>query len=239
LVPVRLCDNVDRHADLKRASELQRLEIASKRNAFAKLSQAFLVDCFDAEKNLSEAELLPEFKHLLVAEQDVAACFQIESLADSLSRDRLTDLKAMPFLNECDIINDENARLCDRSQVLDDAFRVEQPVAAAIEGPGAAERAVPRATARELDSRARVERADEIFAAVAQAVACRPDLFKMLDEARPRTLPVRSDGPRHFGDCATVAHDGFEQLDDARLALALEDTINRALAVFYNGISDK
>src|SRR5215813_3949509 len=56
----------------------------------------------------------------------------------------------MPFLNECDIINDENARLRDRSQVLDDAFRVEQPVAAAIEGPGAAERAVPRATAREL-----------------------------------------------------------------------------------------
>jgi len=145
----------------------------------------------------------------------------------------------MPLLNEGDIINDENARLRDRSQVLDYAFRVEQPIAAAIEGPGAAERAVPRATAREFDRGAGVERADEIFAAVAQEVACRPDLFKMLDEARPRALPVGSDGARHFGNCAKVARDGFKQLDDARLALALEGTIDSALAVFYNGIRDE
>src|SRR5262249_2209237 len=59
LVPVRLRDDVDRHSDLERASELQRLEIASKRNAFAKLSQAIPCNCCEAEKGLSEAELLP------------------------------------------------------------------------------------------------------------------------------------------------------------------------------------
>src|SRR5262249_51515326 len=185
------------------------------------------------------AELLPELKHLLVAEQDVAACFEIESFADSLSRDRLADLKAMPYLNECDIINDENARLRDRSQVLDYAFRVEQPIAAAIEGPGAAERAVPRATAREFDRGAGVERADEIFAAVAQEGAGRADLFEVPPEAGARALPLCRDGPRHLCKCATVARDGFEQLDDAGVAFAFEDTIDSALAVFYNGIRDE
>src|SRR5262249_8687186 len=123
--------------------------------------------------------------------------------------------------------------------VVDHAFRVEQPIAAAIEGPGAAERAVPRATAREFDRGAGVEHADEIFAAVAQEVACGADLFEALDEATPGALPVRGDGTGHLRDCARVAGDGFEQLDDARLALALEDAIDRALAVFYNRIRDE
>jgi len=58
----------------------------------------------------------------------------------------------------------------------------------------------------------------------------------VLDKAWPRTLALGGDGAGHFGDCATVARDGFKQLDDARLALALEHAIDGALAVFQNGL---
>ena len=66
-------------------------------------------------------------------------------------------------------------------------------------------------------------------------VARGPDFVEVLDEARPRTLAVSGDGAGHFGDCAAVALDGFKQLDDGRLALALEHAIDGALAVFKNG----
>ena len=66
-----------------------------------------------------------------------------------------------------------------------------------------------------------------------------PQLVEVLDEARPRTLAVRGDRPGHLGDCAAVARDGIEQLDDARLALALEHAIDGALAVLQDGIRDE
>ncbi len=142
----------------------------------------------------------------------------------------------MPVVNERDIVDDENARLADSGKILDHAFRVEQPIAAAVEGPGAAKRAVPRATPREFDRGARVEQANEIFAAVAHQIARGPDLFEALDKAGPRTLAIGGDGAGHLGDGAAIARDGFKQLDDGRLAFAFEHAIDGAFAVFHNGV---
>src|SRR5271155_2165056 len=111
----------------------------------------------------------------------------------------------MAFLNERDVGKDENAGLLDGSEILDHVLRIEQPVAAAIECPGAAERAVPWATAREFDRGGGIEHADEIFAAMAQEIARRPNLLEVLDESRRRPLAVRGDGARYFDDRAAVA----------------------------------
>jgi hypothetical protein len=66
---------------------------------------------------------------------------------------------------------------------------------------------------------------------VAHEIARGPDLIEVFDEARPRTLALRGDSSGHFRDCAAVVRDGFKELDDSRLALALEHTIDGALAV--------
>ena len=79
------------------------------------------------------------------------------------------------------------SRIADRSSTTRSGL--DQPVAAAVEGPGAAERAVPRAAARELDRGAGVEYADEILAAMAQEVARRP-------HARRGCARSRAAGPR-------------------------------------------
>src|SRR5262249_41974872 len=166
----------------------------------------------------------------------VTARFQVEFLADSLARDRFADCKAVPLLNERDIINDESAPLPEGGEVLDHAFRAEQSIAAAIESPGAAERAVPRTPARKFDRRAGIEHAAEVFMALADRIALWPGAVETADEGRPRTLAVRGDRARPFMYRAVGARHGFKQLDDGCLALALEHTIDRALAMLQNGL---
>ena len=109
----------------------------------------------------SSAERLPEAEHLLVAQQHVAARLQVVVLPDAGAGDRLAERHAVALLHEGDIVDDEDARFADPAQILDRALRADQTVAAAVERPGAAERAIPWAAARELDRGARVEHADE------------------------------------------------------------------------------
>ena len=61
-------------------------------------------------------------------------------------------------------------------------------VAAPVERPGAAERAVPGAAARELDRRGRIEHADEVLAPVGQQIARRRS-------ARPGSRTFSGGGP--------------------------------------------
>src|SRR5262245_5971048 len=236
LVPVRIGDDVDRDVDAQRARKFQRLEIAPERDTLAVLAQALLVDRLDAEEDVGEADLLPELEHLLVPQQHVAAGLQIELLADALAGDRLADREAVLLLDERDVVDDEGARLGDGGEILDHALRAAQPIAAAVERPGAAERAVPRAAAGELDRGAGIEHADEIFAALAHEVARGRDLVEVLDKAGAGTFAVGGDGAGHFGDRVAVAGEPLEQLDHARLALALEHAVDRALAVLQDGI---
>ena len=113
------------------------------------------------------------------------------------------------------------------------------PIAAAIEGPGTAERAVPRTAAREFDRGARIKLADEIFAAVAHQVARRPEMSRSATKPGGGPSPAVGDGAGDFGDGATVVGDGFEKCDDARLALALEHAIDRALAMLKMALAVK
>src|SRR5262249_4501296 len=119
---------------------------------------------------------------------------------------------------------------------LDHAFRAQQSIAAAIETPGTAERAVPRTPARKFDRPAGIQHADEIFMALAHTIARRADDVEVFDECQPRTRRVRGADARQFSEGAAVARNGLKQLDDGCLALALEHTIDRALAMLHNGL---
>src|SRR5215510_10715285 len=150
-VPIGIGDDVDGHFDSERTRKLEGLIILAERRALAELAQALVVNRLDAEEHVGKAERLPEAEHVLVAQQDVAAGLQVILLLDAGPGDSLADRQAMLGLDEGDVIDDEGARLSYRPEILDHAFRAHQPIAASVEGPGAAERAIPRTAARELD----------------------------------------------------------------------------------------
>ena len=132
--------------------------------------------------------------------------------------------------HEGDIVDDEDAGLGDRGELGGDPLRGFEPVAAVVEGPGAAEGAVPGTAAGELDRGRRVERADEIAAAMAKQVPRRKERVEIVDEDRPRPLALRRDRARHGGERAPGL-EGREEGRKRRLALALEHAVDRAVRV--------
>src|SRR5581483_7063999 len=171
LVPVAVRDDVDRDADPERARELQRLEVARERDALPEGLEALLVDRLEAEEHVLEAERLPVFEDFLVLQEHVAARLEVVGLLDLPLLDLLADRVAVVLLDEGHVVDDEDARLLDRSELVADALDGALAVAAAVERPRRAEGAVPRAAARELDRSARVEDADEVLLPVAEQVA--------------------------------------------------------------------
>src|SRR5438309_1635541 len=69
-------------------------------------------------------------------------------------------------------------------------LRTDHAVASAVEGPRAAEGAVPRATARELDRRTGIERAEKVPAPMAEQVARRHEHVQALDQPRGRSFAI-------------------------------------------------
>src|SRR6185436_19797047 len=108
---------------------------------------------------------------LLVLDQHVAARLQVVLLADAPAIDLLGDREAVLRLDEGHVVHDEDVRLADTREILPRRFRGALAVAAPVEGPRAAERAVPRAAAGELDGGAGVEHADEVLVAAPAEVA--------------------------------------------------------------------
>src|SRR5215468_12243919 len=178
VVPVRIGDQVDRDHDPERAGKFERLEIAAERDPFAMLAQTLFVNRFEANEHVFEAEFFPEAEHLLVAQQYVAAGFEVIFLANAGADDRLAEFHAVPLLYEGDVVDDEDTGLADRPHVLDDALRAHHAIAATVEGPGAAEGAVPRTASREFDGGAGIEGTEKIFAAMAQKIACRHQIVE-------------------------------------------------------------
>ena len=131
----------------------------------------------------------PDLEYFLVAQQDVAARFQVILLLDAFARDRLADGEPVPVLDERHVIDDEHAGLLDASQVLDRPLGADRAVAAAVKGPGAAERAIPGAAARELDRSAWIERAHEVPAAMTE------DRAPATSTSRLSTKRARSPSP--------------------------------------------
>ena len=108
--------------------------------------------------------------------------------------------------------------------------RADQPIAAAVKGPGAAEGAVPRAAPRELDRGARIERAEKILPAMAQQVARRHQIIERLDKARRRPLSRPGDRTGNRSDIPPPL-DRAEKQRHSRLALALEDAVDGTRAM--------
>src|SRR5438132_3934931 len=102
------------------------------------LAQSLFVDRLEADEHVFKTELFPKAKRLLVAQQHVAAGLEIVFLTDAGADDRLADLHPVPFLHKGDVVDDEDPRLTNTAKVLDDALWADHPVAAPIEGPGAA-----------------------------------------------------------------------------------------------------
>ena len=134
------------------------------RGALAERRQALLIEGLQAEEHVVQAQPPPAAEHLLVAEQDVAAGLQVVLLADAAPLELPGDLVAVLGLDEGHVVDDEHAGLGDAGHVLDGGLRRQPPVAAAVEGPRGAERAVPRAAAGELDRGGRVHHPDEVLA---------------------------------------------------------------------------
>src|SRR4030095_13882802 len=103
-------------------------------------------------------------------------------------RDGLSDLEAVLGLHEGHVVHDEDTGLPDRGEIFHGPLRADHPVASTVERPRAAERAVPRTSARELDRRARSERAEEVAAAVPQEISGRHERVETLDQARGRSF---------------------------------------------------
>src|SRR4029077_9451269 len=202
MVPIGVGDQIDRDMHAERAGEFEGLEIAAERHALAVLLEAVFVDRLEAEKHVGHSELLPEPEYLLVAQQNIAAGLQVIAFLDAGPRHRLAELHAVALLHEGDIIDDEDARLADPLQILDDPLRAQQAIAAPVKCPGAAERAVPRTAARELDRGARIEHADEIFAPVAQQVARWQQIIERTDKPGRRPFAVHRDRAWHRGEIA-------------------------------------
>src|SRR5437868_7105574 len=113
-----------------------------------------------------ESQCFPEFEHLLVAQQNIAARLHVVLLLDPSPCDRFSDFEPLLRLDECDIVNQEDCRFFDPFQFLDGLVRADRPVAATVKSPGAAEGAIPGAAARKLDGGAGVQNPDEILVPV-------------------------------------------------------------------------
>src|SRR4029077_10486226 len=96
---------------------------------------------------------------------------EVVLLADVPPLDLVRDRVAVFGVDEGHVVDGEHVGLADAGQVLARRLRGALAIAAPVEGPRAAERAVPRAAAGELHRGAGVEDADEVLVALAAQVA--------------------------------------------------------------------
>src|SRR5207249_8136369 len=115
-----------------------------------------------------QAEPLPVLEDLVVAQQHVAARLQVVLLAHAALLQLAADREAVLGVDEGHVVHDEDVGLGDAREVLGGGLRRGSAVRAAVEGPRAAERAVPGAAARQLGGGARIEDADEVLVAAAR-----------------------------------------------------------------------
>src|ERR1700744_4745752 len=100
-------------------------------------------------------------------------------------------------MHEGDIVDDEHARLAQAGEFIGDDLGRGDAVAAAIKRPGAAERAIPRTAAGELDRSTRVERANEVAPPSCEQVARRADRIQAFDEMWRRSFAGCADCAGH------------------------------------------
>src|SRR6185312_17512101 len=97
MVPIRVGDQVDGDADAERAGEFERLEIAAERYPLAVFGKPLVVERLEPEEHVRDAKPLPEAEHRLVAQQHVAAGFEVIVLSDAGPGDRVAQLHPLPL----------------------------------------------------------------------------------------------------------------------------------------------
>src|SRR5690606_21559348 len=112
-------------------------------------------------------------------------------------------------------------------------FRSELPVASTVEGPRAAEGAVPRTAARELDRCARIEVADEVLLPSPHQIASRREIVERWEEAWRWPRALDRDHPRDLLETglASAARHGLEEHGGDTFSLAAHDAIDGAFGV--------
>src|SRR5206468_4794632 len=161
-------------------------------------------------------EPFPEFEYFLIAQQHVAARFEVITFPDAAARDPFGNLHAVLGLDECYIVNDENAGLANLRHFFDSALRCFHPVIASVERPRAAKDAVPRATSAELNGSGGIELADEIFPAMSRQMASGQQIIERLDERRRRTALIKCHAAGNLFQVASVLTDRIQQPGDGR-----------------------
>src|SRR5262249_22569372 len=150
----------------------------------------------DAEEHVVQAEAAPVLEHLLVLDEDVRARLEVVLLANAAALDLAADREAVLGMDERDVVDEEHVRLGDPGEGFDGGLRRRLAVAPAVEGPRAAERAVPGAPPRELGGGAGIQHADEVLVAAAAEVPRGREAIEVVQQgrARPGAVPGHDTG---------------------------------------------
>src|SRR5207245_9097264 len=112
-VPGGIGNDVDCNIYVERAGILECFKIFGECDALSVTLQSLLVDCFKTKEHSIQAESLPKFEDLLIAQEHIAARFEIITFPDSAAGNRFAKLHAVLGLNEGYVVHDENTRLAD------------------------------------------------------------------------------------------------------------------------------
>src|SRR5947207_9747959 len=151
-VPRGIGNYVDCNIYVERAGILECFKIFGECDALSVTLQSLLVDCFKTKEHGIQAESLPKFEHLLIAQEHIAARFEIITFPDSAAGNRFAKLHTVLGLNEGYVVHDENSRLAHLCQFLDRALRCLHAVVATVECPRAAKDARSEEHTSELQS---------------------------------------------------------------------------------------
>ena len=226
LVPVRVGDDVEGNGEAELARDLERLEVLVGSHPLPQQLEPLLVERLHAEEHVVQAEPTPVREDLLVLDEDIAARLEVVLLPDPATLDLAADGEAVLGLDERDVVHEEDVGLADARQVLGRRLRRRLAVAPAVEGPGAAEGAVPGTAARELGGGAGIEDADEVLVAPAHEVARGRVAVEVVEERRARPRPVARHHARQRLEPRVA--DRVEHARDDHLALAADDAVDGA-----------
>src|SRR5207244_902687 len=168
-------------------------------------------------------EPLPVREDLRMAEEHVAPGLEVVPLAYAAALELLADREAVLGVDEGDVVHEEDVRLLDAREILGRGLGGRLAVAPPVERPRAAERAVPRAPARQLRRGAGVEHADEVAPPVAREVAGGREGIEVLQQRRrgPRAVPGDDAGQ----GLEPLVADRLEQAGGDDFALAAHDAV--------------
>ena len=237
LVPVAVGDDVDGDHQPELPRDLQRLEILPRCHALAVELERFLVEGFEAEKHIEEPELLPVLEQIAVLDQHVAAGLEVVLLLHLPPLQLLPDGEAVLGMDEGHVVHEEDVGLADGGEILGRLHGRRLPVAPAVERPRAAERAVPRAAARQLGGRAGVEHADEVFFSIPREITGGEKGVEVLEKSRGGPAPLEG---HHPGECRELGiADRLQHAGGNDFALAADHAVDGPVAVLEQLVGDE